>query len=189
MPVYDFTFEEVGKYRDEPVLPFNAFGTLAMARRESDANSASSQFFFCSRRASSHPRGPTSWTVGTPSSGTWWTGKSSFATQGGRRDQEHQGARQRRKPREQERHYPSRRGGTRCRNHRRPMSCGCHHRGRHRSVSKPSNTYNISMKTRKVVCLLSYYKYHTFESSLPSKKYDILIPLELALQVPVYCSL
>ena len=32
VPVYDFTFEDVGKYRDSPVLPFNAFGTLAMVR-------------------------------------------------------------------------------------------------------------------------------------------------------------
>ena len=37
---------DTGKYRDEPVLPFNAFGTMAMARRESEPNSASSQFFF-----------------------------------------------------------------------------------------------------------------------------------------------
>ena len=57
VPVYDFTFEEVGKYRDEPVLPFNAFGTLAMARRESDANSASSQFFFLLKESELTPSG------------------------------------------------------------------------------------------------------------------------------------
>ena len=37
VPVYDFTFEDVGKYRDEPVLPFNAFGTLASGATRSRA--------------------------------------------------------------------------------------------------------------------------------------------------------
>ena len=57
MPVYDFTFEDVGKYRDEPVLPFNAFGTLAMARREAEPNSASSQFFFLLKESELTPSG------------------------------------------------------------------------------------------------------------------------------------
>ena len=57
VPVYDFTFEDVGKYRDEPVLPFNAFGTLAMARREADPNSASSQFFFLLKESELTPSG------------------------------------------------------------------------------------------------------------------------------------
>ena len=57
VPVYDFTFEDVGKYRDEPVLPFNAFGTLAMARRESEPNSASSQFFFLLKESELTPSG------------------------------------------------------------------------------------------------------------------------------------
>lgn len=57
LPVYDFTFEDVGKYRDEPVLPFNAFGTMAMARRESEPNSASSQFFFLLKESELTPSG------------------------------------------------------------------------------------------------------------------------------------
>ena len=57
LPVYDFTFEDVGKYRDEPVLPFNAFGTLAMARREAEPNSASSQFFFLLKESELTPSG------------------------------------------------------------------------------------------------------------------------------------
>ena len=57
VPVYDFTFEDVGKYRDEPVLPFNAFGTMAMARREAEPNSASSQFFFLLKESELTPSG------------------------------------------------------------------------------------------------------------------------------------
>lgn len=57
VPVYEFTFEDVGKYRDEPVLPFNAFGTMAMARRESEPNSASSQFFFLLKESELTPSG------------------------------------------------------------------------------------------------------------------------------------
>lgn len=34
------------RFNEQPVLPFNAFGTLALARAEFDTNSASSQFFF-----------------------------------------------------------------------------------------------------------------------------------------------
>lgn len=56
-PEYDFTFEENGMYREQPVLPFNAFGTLAMARREADNNSASSQFFFLLRESELTPSG------------------------------------------------------------------------------------------------------------------------------------
>jgi cyclophilin family peptidyl-prolyl cis-trans isomerase len=57
VPVYEFTFEDVGRYRDEPVLPFNAFGTLAMARREAEPNSASSQFFFLLKESELTPSG------------------------------------------------------------------------------------------------------------------------------------
>merc|ERR1712070_884538 len=46
LPVYEETLEEMGRYNDVPALPFNAFGTLAMARTEFENNSASSQFFF-----------------------------------------------------------------------------------------------------------------------------------------------
>ena len=45
-PLYGTTLEAAGRYLDKPVLPFAAYGTLAMARQESDPNSASSQFFF-----------------------------------------------------------------------------------------------------------------------------------------------
>lgn len=45
-PLYGTTLEAAGRYLDKPVLPFAAYGTLAMARSEADPNSASSQFFF-----------------------------------------------------------------------------------------------------------------------------------------------
>ncbi|XP_008800882.2 peptidyl-prolyl cis-trans isomerase CYP38, chloroplastic-like isoform X2 [Phoenix dactylifera] len=46
MPVYGVTLEELGRYKAQTRLPFNAFGTLAMARDEYDNNSASSQVFW-----------------------------------------------------------------------------------------------------------------------------------------------
>jgi peptidylprolyl isomerase len=45
-PIYGFTLEEVGLYREQPVLPFSAYGTVAMARPEDINNGGSSQFFF-----------------------------------------------------------------------------------------------------------------------------------------------
>ncbi len=45
-PVYGITLEDAGRYRDEPILPFSAYGTLAMARAEAEPDSGSSQFFF-----------------------------------------------------------------------------------------------------------------------------------------------
>lgn len=45
-PTYGITLEEAGRYLDMPVLPFSAFGALAMARPEGDVNGGSSQFFF-----------------------------------------------------------------------------------------------------------------------------------------------
>jgi peptidylprolyl isomerase len=45
-PTYGVTLEDAGRYNDEPVLPFNSFGALAMARPEPDPNGGSSQFFF-----------------------------------------------------------------------------------------------------------------------------------------------
>ncbi|NER82969.1 MAG: peptidylprolyl isomerase, partial [Leptolyngbya sp. SIO1D8] len=45
-PIYGSTLEELGMYLEDPVLPFSAFGTLGMARPESDPNGGSSQFFF-----------------------------------------------------------------------------------------------------------------------------------------------
>ena len=46
VPTYGITLENAGRYRDQPVLPFSAYGAVAMARPESDPNGASSQFFF-----------------------------------------------------------------------------------------------------------------------------------------------
>ncbi|MEM9151389.1 MAG: peptidylprolyl isomerase, partial [Cyanobacteria bacterium P01_F01_bin.3] len=31
-PIYGFTLEEIGQYMDEPILPFNSYGSLALAR-------------------------------------------------------------------------------------------------------------------------------------------------------------
>lgn len=45
-PTYGITLEQAGRYRDQPVLPFSAYGAVAMARPESDTNGGSSQFFF-----------------------------------------------------------------------------------------------------------------------------------------------
>ncbi|KAI4320461.1 hypothetical protein MLD38_033938 [Melastoma candidum] len=45
-PVYGATLEELGLYKSQTKLPFNAFGTMAMARDEFENNSASSQVFW-----------------------------------------------------------------------------------------------------------------------------------------------
>jgi len=45
-PIYGITLEDAGLYREQPVLPFSAYGAVAMARVESEPDSASSQFFF-----------------------------------------------------------------------------------------------------------------------------------------------
>lgn len=45
-PVYGITLEDAGRFREQPVLPFSAFGALAMARPGDDPNGGSSQFFF-----------------------------------------------------------------------------------------------------------------------------------------------
>ncbi|ERN06625.1 peptidyl-prolyl cis-trans isomerase CYP38, chloroplastic isoform X1 [Amborella trichopoda] len=45
-PVYGATLEELGRYKAQTKLPFNAFGTMAMARDEFEDNSASSQIFW-----------------------------------------------------------------------------------------------------------------------------------------------
>ena len=46
VPVYGNTLEDLGRYLDNPVLPFSAFGTLGMARPNDAPNGGSSQFFF-----------------------------------------------------------------------------------------------------------------------------------------------
>ncbi|WAL58403.1 peptidylprolyl isomerase [Thermocoleostomius sinensis] len=45
-PTYGITLEDAGRFLEQPVLPFSAFGTLGMARPGDDVNGASSQFFF-----------------------------------------------------------------------------------------------------------------------------------------------
>ncbi|MBW4490104.1 MAG: peptidylprolyl isomerase [Trichocoleus desertorum ATA4-8-CV12] len=45
-PTYGITLEDAGRYKDLPVLPFSAFGALALARPGEDPNGGSSQFFF-----------------------------------------------------------------------------------------------------------------------------------------------
>lgn len=45
-PVYGATLEDIGLYKAQTKLPFNAFGTMAMAREEFENNSGSSQVFW-----------------------------------------------------------------------------------------------------------------------------------------------
>ena len=45
-PIYSFTLEEIGRFREQPVLPFSAYGAVAMARPETENDGGSSQFFF-----------------------------------------------------------------------------------------------------------------------------------------------
>ncbi len=45
-PVYGITLEELGRYLDQPAIPFNAYGAIALARPAGDPNGGSSQFFF-----------------------------------------------------------------------------------------------------------------------------------------------
>lgn len=56
-PIYDFNLEDLGRVNETPVLPFNAYGTLAWARNEFDNNSASSQVFFLLRESELTPSG------------------------------------------------------------------------------------------------------------------------------------
>ncbi|CAH9090693.1 unnamed protein product [Cuscuta europaea] len=46
MPFYGSTLEELGLFKAQTRLPFNAFGTMAMARDEFENNSGSSQVFW-----------------------------------------------------------------------------------------------------------------------------------------------
>jgi peptidylprolyl isomerase len=57
LPVYGSTLEEIGRYMDDPVLPFNAYGSLALARPGDDNNGGSSQFFFFLFEAELTPAG------------------------------------------------------------------------------------------------------------------------------------
>jgi hypothetical protein len=42
-PIYDFNLQDLGRVQEQPVLPFDAYGTMAWARNEFENNSASSQ--------------------------------------------------------------------------------------------------------------------------------------------------
>ena len=57
LPVYEETLEDLGRSNEQPVLPFNAYGTIAMARSEFEPNSGSSQFFFLLRDSELTPTG------------------------------------------------------------------------------------------------------------------------------------
>lgn len=57
VPVYEETLEDNGRFNEQPVLPFNAYGTVAMARSEFEANDASSQFFFLLKESELTPTG------------------------------------------------------------------------------------------------------------------------------------
>jgi peptidylprolyl isomerase len=45
-PTYEITLEDAGRYLEQPVLPFSAYGAMALARPGDDPNGGSSQFFF-----------------------------------------------------------------------------------------------------------------------------------------------
>ncbi len=45
-PIYGITLEDAGFYLEQPALPFNAYGAVAMARPGEEPNGGSSQFFF-----------------------------------------------------------------------------------------------------------------------------------------------
>ena len=57
VPTYEATFEDMGFFLDQPQLPFNAFGTTAMAREQFDPNSGSSQFFILLKESELTPTG------------------------------------------------------------------------------------------------------------------------------------
>ncbi|MFM7312765.1 MAG: peptidylprolyl isomerase, partial [Cyanobium sp.] len=45
-PIYNETFEDIGRYKAEPVLPFATYGTLGWAHSDDRLDDGSSQFFF-----------------------------------------------------------------------------------------------------------------------------------------------
>ena len=57
LPLYEETMEDVGRANEIPVLPFNAYGTLAMERAEFEPNSASSQIFWLLKDSEVTPTG------------------------------------------------------------------------------------------------------------------------------------
>jgi cyclophilin family peptidyl-prolyl cis-trans isomerase len=57
VPMYGDTLEDVRRFKEDTVLPFNAFGTLAWARDEFQNDSASSQWFFLLKESELTPSG------------------------------------------------------------------------------------------------------------------------------------
>jgi peptidylprolyl isomerase len=45
-PIYNETFEDVGRFKAEAVLPFATYGTLGWAHSDEHLDDGSSQFFF-----------------------------------------------------------------------------------------------------------------------------------------------
>jgi peptidylprolyl isomerase len=56
-PIYNETFEDVGRYKAEPVLPFATYGTLGLAHSDEQLDDGSSQFFFFLYEAELTPAG------------------------------------------------------------------------------------------------------------------------------------
>lgn len=56
-PIYGETLEDLGRFNEDPQLPFNAYGTLALARQEFEANSGSSQVFWLLKESELTPTG------------------------------------------------------------------------------------------------------------------------------------
>jgi peptidylprolyl isomerase len=56
-PLYNETFEDVGRYKAEPVLPFATYGTLGWAHSDEHLDDGSSQFFFFLYEAELTPAG------------------------------------------------------------------------------------------------------------------------------------
>ena len=56
-PLYNQTFEDVGRYKAEPVLPFATYGTLGLAHSDEHLDDGSSQFFFFLYEAELTPAG------------------------------------------------------------------------------------------------------------------------------------
>ena len=56
-PIYEETMEDLGRANELPALPFNAYGTMAMARTEFEPNSASSQIFWLLKESELTPTG------------------------------------------------------------------------------------------------------------------------------------
>jgi peptidylprolyl isomerase len=56
-PIYNQTFEDIGRYKAEPVLPFATYGTLGWAHSDGQLDDGSSQFFFFLYEAELTPAG------------------------------------------------------------------------------------------------------------------------------------